>query len=86
MECVNPQLDEVVCDPACGTAVFLPAAHSHLSRQIKTAAQRRRLATKSIRGTELVEEVARLATMNLLLQASSRAVLRGRCQVERHLL
>jgi type I restriction enzyme M protein len=32
-----------------------------------TSAQRRQLATKSIRGVELVEEVARLATMNLLL-------------------
>lgn len=32
-----------------------------------TAAQKKTLATKSIRGVELVEEVARLATMNLLL-------------------
>jgi type I restriction enzyme M protein len=69
VECVSPQLGEVVCDPACGTAGFLLAAHDYLRRQNPkmTAAQRRRLATKSIRGVELVEEVARLATMNLLL-------------------
>lgn len=69
VECVNPQLGEVVCDPACGTAGFLLAAHDHLRKHHPkmTAAQKRTLATKSIRGVELVEEVARLATMNLLL-------------------
>lgn len=69
VQCVNPQLGEVVCDPACGTAGFLLAAHDHLrkSHPKMTAAQKKALATKSIRGVELVEEVARLATMNLLL-------------------
>lgn len=69
VECVNPQLGEVVCDPACGTAGFLLAAHEYLKRTNlrMTRAQQKRLATKSIRGVELVEEVARLATMNLLL-------------------
>ena len=69
VECVNPKLGEVVCDPACGTAGFLLAAHDHLkqSNPQMTRAQQKKLATKSIRGVELVEEVARLATMNLLL-------------------
>ncbi|AER56650.1 N-6 DNA methylase [Pseudoxanthomonas spadix BD-a59] len=69
VECVNPVLGEVVCDPACGTAGFLLAAHDYLKRTnpLMTRAQQKRLATKSIRGVELVEEVARLATMNLLL-------------------
>jgi type I restriction enzyme M protein len=69
VECVNPMLGEVICDPACGTAGFLLAAHDHLKRSNPrmTPAQQRRLRTKSIRGVELVEEVARLATMNLLL-------------------
>jgi type I restriction enzyme M protein len=69
VQCVNPRLGEVVCDPACGTAGFLLAAHDHLrkSHPKMTAAQKKALATKSIRGVELVEEVARLATMNLLL-------------------
>jgi type I restriction enzyme M protein len=67
--CINPRLGEIVCDPACGTAGFLLAAHDHLRRNNPkmTAAQKRHLATKSLRGMELVEEVARLATMNLLL-------------------
>jgi type I restriction enzyme M protein len=69
VECVNPQIGEVVCDPACGTAGFLLAAHDYLRRSNPqmTRAQQKKLATKSIRGVELVEEVARLATMNLLL-------------------
>lgn len=69
VECVDPQLGEVVCDPACGTAGFLLAAHDYLKRMNPqmTRAQQKKLATKSIRGVELVEEVARLATMNLLL-------------------
>ena len=69
VECIAPQLDEIVCDPACGTAGFLLAAHDYLQRTNPrmTLNQRAKLATKSIRGVELVEEVARLATMNLLL-------------------
>lgn len=69
VQCVNPKLGEVVCDPACGTAGFLLAAHDHLRKRHPkmTAAQKKDLATKAIRGVELVEEVARLATMNLLL-------------------
>jgi type I restriction enzyme M protein len=73
VECVDPQLGEVVCDPACGTAGFLLAAHEHLRTRNPgiTLAQHRHLATKAIRGVELVEEVARLATMNLLLHGVS---------------
>jgi type I restriction enzyme M protein len=69
VECVSPRLGEIVCDPACGTAGFLLAAHDYLrsTNPNMTSSQRKELATKSIRGVELVEEVARLATMNLLL-------------------
>jgi len=69
VECVSPRLGETVCDPACGTAGFLLAAHDYLraTNPDMTATQQHALATKAIRGVELVEEVARLATMNLLL-------------------
>jgi type I restriction enzyme M protein len=30
--CIAPKLGEIVCDPACGTAGFLLAAHDHLRR------------------------------------------------------
>ncbi len=69
VECVRPRLGETICDPACGTAGFLLAAHDYLRRTNKamTSAQETALATRSLRGVELVEEVARLAAMNLLL-------------------
>ena len=69
VECIDPRLGETICDPACGTAGFLLAAHDHIRRKNvnMTSEEETALATKSIRGVELVEEVARLAAMNLLL-------------------
>jgi type I restriction enzyme M protein len=73
VECVDPRLGEVVCDPACGTGGFLLASHAYLRARNPRMppAQQRHLATQAIRGVELVEEVARLATMNLLLHGIS---------------
>lgn len=75
VECVNPQIGEVVCDPACGTGGFLLAAHAHLSSRTAelSATERRRATSGQFRGVELVEEVARLAAMNLLLHGMSSA-------------
>lgn len=69
VECIDPQLGEVICDPACGTGGFLLAAHQHLIRQNPrmTPAQREHLDEKALRGVELVEQVVRLAAMNLQL-------------------
>ncbi|MEU4409480.1 class I SAM-dependent DNA methyltransferase [Streptosporangium sp. NPDC023963] len=73
VECVNPRLGEVVADPACGTAGFLLAAHQYLKEHNPhlTPAETEHLNKKAIRGGELVEEVARLAGMNLLLHGIS---------------
>ena len=69
VECIQPRLGETICDPACGTAGFLLAAHDHLRRENAdmTQEEETELTARSIRGVELVEEVARLAAMNLLL-------------------
>lgn len=69
VECIEPRLGETICDPACGTAGFLLAAHDHIKQKNAdmTPEEEIALATRSIRGVELVEEVARLAAMNLLL-------------------
>jgi len=69
VECIAPRLGETICDPACGTGGFLLAAYEHVRRENEhmTPAEEIELKTKSIRGVELVEEVARLAAMNLLL-------------------
>ncbi|MDO8210964.1 class I SAM-dependent DNA methyltransferase [Conexibacter sp. CPCC 206217] len=69
VECVDPVPGEVILDPACGTGGFLLAAHEHILRAHPRLSPRKRkhLRTKAIRGVELVQEVARLAAMNLFL-------------------
>jgi type I restriction enzyme M protein len=72
VECIDPRPGEVICDPACGTGGFLLGAHDHVLRtKGLTAAQRRHLRTRALRGVELVQEVARLAAMNLYLHGVS---------------
>ena len=69
VQCIDPQPGEVICDPACGTGGFLLAAHRYIREQNPNLSpeQEEHLRTKALRGVELVEEVARLAAMNLLL-------------------
>ncbi|HEV7616182.1 MAG TPA: class I SAM-dependent DNA methyltransferase [Solirubrobacterales bacterium] len=69
VECVDPTPGETVVDPACGTGGFLLAAHAHILGRHKdlNPKQLEELRTKSMRGVELVQEVARLAAMNLFL-------------------
>ena len=73
VECVDPRLGELICDPACGTGGFLVAAYEHLRRQntLMPDERDRRLRMNALKGIELVEEVARLASMNLLLHGIS---------------
>ena len=75
IECVDPKYGEVVCDPACGTAGFLLSAYEHMHRPHSVVPNEPRSSgrTATISGVELVEEVARLATMNLLLHGISSA-------------
>ena len=67
VECVDPRPGERVCDPACGSGGFLLSAHEHIGAQHRTGTAREGRRRATVRGVELVEEVARLATMNLLL-------------------
>lgn len=63
----NPQLGEVVLDPACGTGGFLAEAFAHLEKQCKTVQDRKVLQEKSIRGGEAKPLPYMLSQMNLLL-------------------
>ncbi len=51
VDLVNPQLGEVVLDPACGTGGFLTCAYEHMKRQVETTDEQA-LLERSVRGIE----------------------------------
>lgn len=51
IEMVNPQLGEIVLDPACGTGGFLTGAFEHMKKQVKKPAELKEL-KNGIRGVE----------------------------------
>src|SRR5205814_1260471 len=63
----DPRLGETVLDPASGTGGFLLEAFNHLSKQVKTVADRRILQEKSLFGCEPKTLPFLLCQMNLLL-------------------
>lgn len=67
VEVTNPRLGEVVLDPASGTGGFLVEAYSHLEKQVKTVADRKRLQGETIFGCEPKSLPYLLCQMNLLL-------------------
>lgn len=67
VEMVNPQLNEIVLDPAAGTGGFLVQAFEHLKKQTKIVEQRNILQNKSIIGGEPKTLPYLLCQMNLLL-------------------
>jgi len=67
VEVTDPRLGEVVLDPASGTGGFLVEAFSHLGKQVKTVADRKRLQNESIFGCEPKSLPYLLCQMNLLL-------------------
>lgn len=70
VDCVQPTPNDTIMDPACGTGGFLLNAFDYIQHHHAkglTPEQRERLSTGAIRGNELVDGTARLASMNLLL-------------------
>lgn len=69
VELIDPEPEERICDPACGTGGFLLAAYEHMKDKPK--AQDRKVATRlreeKLRGHDIVPEVVRLCAMNLYL-------------------
>lgn len=63
----DPHLGETVLDPASGTGGFLVEAFNHLSKQVKTVADRRVLQDRSLFGCEPKQLPYLLCQMNLLL-------------------
>jgi type I restriction enzyme M protein len=67
VEVTDPRLGETVLDPATGTGGFLVEAFNHLSKQVRTIEDRKRLQTESIFGCEPKSLPYLLGQMNLLL-------------------
>jgi type I restriction enzyme M protein len=67
VQMTDPRLGETVLDPASGTGGFLVEAFNHLSRQVKTVAERRTLQERTISGYEPKPLPYLLCQMNLLL-------------------
>lgn len=67
VEAVDPRLGELVEDPASGTGGFLVEAFNHLSKQVKTVADRKTLQATSLQGIEAKPLPYLLCQMNLLL-------------------
>lgn len=71
VQMIDPQLGEVVLDPACGTGGFLVEALEHLEPQIETVDERAALA-ENLRGTEKKPLPYLLGMMNLVLHGLAR--------------
>lgn len=67
VQCVDPKINETVCDPACGTGGFLLAAYDHMKGQSQDREKLRKLREKGFTGVDIVDEVVRLCAMNLYL-------------------
>jgi len=68
VDVMQPQPNETICDPACGTGGFLLIAHEFIRNHNKLdKKQLTFLNTEQLRGVELVDSVARLCCMNLVL-------------------
>jgi type I restriction enzyme M protein len=68
VEVMRPGPDETMSDPAAGTGGFLIAAHEFIATRYQLDPdQKRHLRFDALRGTEIVDNTARLCVMNLLL-------------------
>lgn len=68
VEVMRPSPGETICDPACGTGGFLIAAHEYISSSYRLDPdEKRHLQSIALRGSEIVDNTARLSAMNLLL-------------------
>ena len=74
VQVMRPEPNETIADPACGTGGFLIAAHQYISTHhpYLDAGQKRHLDSGLLRGTEIVDNAARLCVMNLLLHGIGR--------------
>lgn len=67
VDCLQPQIGETVCDPACGTGGFLLAAYDYMKEQSLNRDKLDFLNNKALHGNDITPLVVTLASMNLYL-------------------
>ncbi|WP_061215458.1 HsdM family class I SAM-dependent methyltransferase [Leptospira santarosai] len=67
VECVRPEPEKTIADPACGTGGFFLAAYDYITKQDLNKEQKKFLKFKTFFGNEIVAGTRRLALMNLFL-------------------
>ena len=69
VDVMRPGPDDTICDPACGTAGFLLAAHDYIVDRHPSMDedQKKHLQRSALHGWEIVDSAARLGVMNLYL-------------------
>ena len=67
VDCLQPQIGETVCDPACGTGGFLLAAYDYMKEQSQNRDKLDFLNNKALHGNDITPLVVTLASMNLYL-------------------
>lgn len=67
VDVVDPKIEEVVWDPACGTGGFLLAAYDHMKGQSLSEGKQFFLRNKALHGQDNTALVVTLASMNLYL-------------------
>jgi type I restriction enzyme M protein len=78
VEVIDPQKNEIILDPACGTAGFLISSYKHIMKantkkapgDILTTSERKKLLT-NFRGYDISPDMVRLSLVNLYLHGFS---------------
>jgi type I restriction enzyme M protein len=68
VDVIRPEPEMTICDPACGTGGFLLASHDYLSKHYSLDREQKKfLKLNTLKGKDIVDNVARLCAMNLFL-------------------
>ena len=74
VELLNPTPDDLICDPACGTAGFLVSAAEYIRREYEgsmTSEQWEHFANETFTGFDTDRTMLRISAMNLMLHSIS---------------
>lgn len=71
VDMVNPQKEDTILDPACGTAGFLISAYKHIIRTKDLTYEEKKNILNNITGYDIEPSMVRIAEMNMYLHGCS---------------